>query len=56
MSDSSEIGLAHLGIATILKQNRFVVPPNQREYSWTTKQVQTLLKDFSNAIANGDSE
>lgn len=56
MPDSSEISLVHLGISTILKQNRFVVPANQREYSWTTKEVQTLLKDFSNAISNGESE
>jgi hypothetical protein len=56
MPDSSEIGLAHMGISTILKQNRFVVPPNQRDYSWTTKEVETLLKDFSKALANGDSE
>src|SRR5262245_29073749 len=52
----SEIGFAQLGLASILKQNRLAVPPNQREYSWTTKEVRTLLQDFSKAIANSESE
>jgi Protein of unknown function DUF262/Protein of unknown function (DUF1524) len=52
MPETSEIGLAQLGIASILKQNRLAVPPNQREYAWTTKEVRTLLQDFSKAIAN----
>jgi hypothetical protein len=55
MSETSEIGFAQLGIASILKQNRLTVPPNQREYSWTTKEVHTLLQDFSKAIAESES-
>ena len=55
MPESSEIGFAQLGIASILKQNRLAVPPNQREYSWTTKEVRTLLQDFSKAIASSES-
>jgi len=50
----SEIGFAQLGLANVLKQNQLVVPPNQREYSWTEKEVRTLLQDFARAIADGD--
>lgn len=54
MADS-EIGFAQLGLASVLKQNQLVVPPNQREYSWTTKEVRTLLQDFARAISEGGS-
>lgn len=46
----SEIGFAQLGLANVLKQNQLIVPPNQREYSWTEKEVRTLLQDFARAI------
>ncbi|MGB6655698.1 MAG: DUF262 domain-containing HNH endonuclease family protein [Methylovirgula sp.] len=49
-----EIGFAQLGLANILKQNQLQVPANQREYSWTTREVRTLLQDFAKAIAEGD--
>jgi hypothetical protein len=54
MADS-EIGFAQLGLASVLKQNQLVVPPNQREYSWTTKEVRTLLTDFARAISENAS-
>ena len=54
MADS-EIGFAQLGLANVLKQKSLVVPPNQREYSWTTKEVRTLLQDFARAISEGGS-
>lgn len=47
----TEIGFAQLGLASIIKQNRLVVPPNQRDYSWTAKEVRTLLQDFAKAIS-----
>src|SRR5690242_4706607 len=50
----SEIGFAQLGLASILKHNQLVVPANQREYSWTVKEVRTLLQDFAKAISGGD--
>lgn len=42
-----------IGIAKALKQDKFKVPPNQREYSWT-KDVQVIdfLQDISNALRN----
>ncbi len=51
----SEIGFAQLGLASILKQNQLAVPPNQREYSWTEKEVRTLFQDLAKAIAEGGS-
>jgi hypothetical protein len=53
MADS-EIGFAQLGLASVLKQNQLVVPPNQREYSWTIKEVRTLFQDFAKAISGND--
>ncbi|HEX4077492.1 MAG TPA: DUF262 domain-containing protein [Rhizomicrobium sp.] len=52
----SEIGFGQLGLASILKQNQLAVPPNQREYSWTVKEVRTLFQDFARAIQEGDSK
>lgn len=49
-----EIGFSQLGLASILKQNQLRVPPNQREYSWTVKEVRTLFQDFARAISEGD--
>lgn len=42
-----------IGIAEAIKRNRFVVPPNQREYSWLKDvQVSDLLQDISNSLRN----
>jgi hypothetical protein len=55
MPDSeTDISFAQLGIGSVLKQNRLAVPPNQREYSWTTKEVRTLFQDFAKAISDGE--
>lgn len=54
MADS-EIGFAQLGLASVLKQNQLVVPPNQRDYSWTAKEVRTLLQYFARAISENAS-
>jgi hypothetical protein len=51
----TEIGFGQLGLASILKQNQLVVPPNQREYSWTIKEVRTLFQDFAKAISGSDA-
>jgi hypothetical protein len=50
----SEIGFQQAGLGSILKHNRLVVPPNQREYAWTDRQVKQLLQDFARAINDGD--
>jgi len=42
-----------VGIGQIIKQERFKVPPNQREYSWIAEsQVTDLLQDINNALRN----
>jgi uncharacterized protein with ParB-like and HNH nuclease domain len=55
MSNAGAIGYHQIGLGGVLKQYRLVVPPNQREYSWTDREVVQLLHDFSKAIADGDS-
>lgn len=48
---TSDISFEHRGIGAILAQNRFVVPLNQREYSWEDDHVRELFQDYSNALA-----
>ena len=45
-----------LGLADILKQNRLVVPRNQRDYAWTAKEVKTLLEDLGRSINEGHDD
>ena len=48
---ANEIEFEVIGIAELLKRNKLVVPPNQREYSWLSEvQVRDLLQDISNAM------
>ena len=55
MTEGAMIAFEQLGIATVLKQCQLVVPPNQREYSWTEKEVTTLFQDFAKAIDDKES-
>ncbi len=55
-NETSEIGFAQLGLASVLKQNKLKVPPNQRDYSWSDKEVRTLFQDFAKAIAESDEK
>ena len=52
---TTDISFAQLGIGSILKFNQLVVPPNQREYSWTEKEVRTLFQDYAKAIMEGEN-
>jgi len=57
MADSrGQIGFQQIGLGGILRQYRLAVPPNQREYSWTEKEVTTLFQDFARSISDTDSE
>ena len=47
----SEIGFAQLGLGNVLKQYNLAVPPNQREYAWTEKEVGALFKDLDRELA-----
>jgi len=51
----SEFKFSQLGLASILSQNRLVVPPNQRNYSWTSDEVTTLLQDFARSIESREA-
>lgn len=51
-----QIAVQQLGLGGILKQCRLLVPPNQREYSWTEKEVTTLFQDIAKAISDGERE
>jgi Protein of unknown function DUF262/Protein of unknown function (DUF1524) len=51
MNTTDEIGFEHKGIGDALAHNRFIVPLNQREYSWEEEHVTDLFSDFANAIA-----
>jgi len=48
-----ELHFEHLGIATVLKHQRLLVPPNQRDYLWEDSHVKDLFQDIAEAI-NGD--
>ena len=55
MSDAqSQIAFAQLGLGSVLKQYRLLVPPNQRAYAWTEHEVMQLFRDFAKAIADGE--
>lgn len=45
-----------MGIGTIIKRYRLIVPPNQREYSWKREHIETLFHDFARAISDNESE
>ncbi len=51
------IHLSQIGIGSILRQHRLRVPPNQREYSWSSdREVITLFQDLAKAIADNEPE
>jgi hypothetical protein len=57
MSDvRAQIAFQEAGIAGVLRQYRLEVPPNQREYSWTDKEVVRLFEDLTKAIDTDPAE
>lgn len=55
MTDTvAQIGFHQIGLGGLLKQYRLQVPANQREYSWTDREVVTLFHDLAKAIADGE--
>jgi hypothetical protein len=44
------IEFGHLGIGEVLNRGRYIVPVNQREYSWEEKHIKALWSDFTNAL------
>ena len=49
-----QIAFQQLGLGSVLKQYRLTVPPNQREYAWTDREVMQLCRDFAKAISDGE--
>jgi hypothetical protein len=52
-SNTGGFEFTHCGIGDVLKLNKLKVPPHQREYSWTSAEIEQLLIDFSDAKATG---
>jgi len=50
-----DIEFDHIGIGTALLRHRFVVPLNQREYSWEQEHVLDLFHDLAKAINEAKS-
>lgn len=51
-----EIGVEQAGLGSVLKNYTLIVPPNQREYSWTDREVLQLYRDIAKAIGDGDED
>lgn len=46
-----------IGIARLLSEgNAFNVPHHQRNYSWTEDEIETLFRDLSHAMSEGESD
>ncbi len=50
MSGKSVFDFEHKGIGAVIAHNVLRVPPNQREYSWTEREVTGLFEDLGTAI------
>ena len=46
-------GSPTVGLGLFIKQNRFIVPSHQRDYSWTPEYVKEFLKDIEDARSDG---
>lgn len=46
-----KIDASLIGIGSIIKASRFIIPIYQRPYSWTDAQIQDLYRDVGDAIA-----
>jgi Protein of unknown function DUF262/Protein of unknown function (DUF1524) len=55
-SDQNQIGFEQLGLGAVLKRYRVLVPPNQRDYAWTNREVKALLEDLALAISNDEDQ
>jgi hypothetical protein len=54
MTDAKgQIAFDQLGLGNILRGYQLRVPPNQREYSWTDREVTQLFQDFGRAFTDG---
>jgi hypothetical protein len=49
---NGRIEFQEVGLGGILRAYRLKVPPNQREYAWTEREVTTLFTDLAKALSN----
>jgi uncharacterized protein DUF262/uncharacterized protein DUF1524 len=50
--ESSQIAFEQAGLGSVLRQNKLVVPANQRDYAWTDREVTQLFQDLAKAKAD----
>jgi hypothetical protein len=55
MEPRTQIAFEELGLGSVLRSYQLEVPPNQREYSWTEREVSQLLQDFTKAMSEEGS-
>ena len=53
--EMNQMDFERLGIGSVLRRYRLFVPPNQREYAWTEREVSTLFRDYGRAVEEGSS-
>lgn len=51
----SQVTFQELGLGSVLKHAQLVVPPHQREYAWTEREVTQLFRDFAKAISDSEA-
>jgi hypothetical protein len=51
-----QIGFEQIGLGSVLRRYRLFVPLNQREYSWTEREVTKLFQDFARSVADEGQE
>ena len=51
--EMNQMEFERLGIGSVLRRSRLFVPPNQREYAWTEREVSTLFRDYGRAVEEG---
>lgn len=49
-----QIGFEQLGIGSVLSRNFLLVPLNQRDFSWTDRQIQPFFHDLNKAISDSE--
>lgn len=49
-----QIGFEQLGIGSVLSRNSLLVPLNQREFSWTDREIQDFFHDLNKAISDAE--
>ena len=53
--EMNQMEFERLGIGSVLRRYRLFVPPNQREYAWTEREVSTLFRDYGRAVEERSS-